>query len=154
MTSSRREFLQSAGALTICFALPLQVMAHGGSHAGVIVAGNRLQIRSDGSVYLMMGKVELGQGIGTALAQMVAEELDLAFDRVSLVPVNTDYSPDESYTFSSISIQQSGPPTRKAAAVIRQKLVQLAASELGVSAESLAVADGRIFSDGTDTGID
>ncbi len=154
MKSSRREFLQSAGALTICFALPAQAMAHAGGHVGGIVAGNRLQVRSDGSVYLIMGKVELGQGIGTALAQMAAEELDLAFERVHLVAVNTDYSPDESYTFSSISIQQSGPPTRKAAAAARQKLLQLAASGLGVSAESLTVADGRIFSNGADAGID
>ena len=61
MKSSRREFLQSAGALTICFALPTQAMAHSGNNAGGIVAGNRLQVRADGSVYLMMGKVELGQ---------------------------------------------------------------------------------------------
>lgn len=122
--------------------------------SGSVVAGNRLQVRADGSVHLMMGKVELGQGIGTAMAQMAAEELDVEFDRVQLVTVNTDYSPDESYTFSSISIQQSGPPTRRAAAAARQELLRLAADELGVSAVDFAVADGRVFSDGADTGVD
>ena len=153
MKSTRREFLQSTGALTICFALPAQAIAASGSSAGGIVAGNRLQVRADGSVHLMMGKVELGQGISTALAQMAAEELDLAFDRVQIVSVDTDYSPDESYTFSSISIQQSGPPTRKAAAAARQKLLQLAAGELDVSIDALAVSDGSILIDGADTGV-
>ena len=154
MKSTRREFLRSTGALTICFALPVGSLAESGSNAGKVIAGNRLQIRADGSVHLMMGKVELGQGISTAIAQMAAEELDLAFDRMRVVTVDTDFSPDESYTFSSISIQQSGPPTRKAAAAARQALLQQAASELGVTAAALAVADGRIIANGADTGID
>ncbi len=154
MKSTRREFLQSTGALTICFVLPAHGLEGSGANAGEVVAGNRLQVRADGSVHLMLGKVELGQGISTALAQMAAEELDLAFDRVQIVTVDTDFSPDESYTFSSISIQQSGPPTRKAAAAARQKLLQLAAEEIGVSVEKLAVADGRIFVNGAKSGID
>ncbi len=154
MKSTRREFLQSTGALTICFALPAQAIAASGSNAGGIVAGNRLQVRAGGSVHLMMGKVELGQGISTALAQMAAEELDLAFERVQIVAVDTDYSPDESYTFSSISIQQSGPPTRKAAAAARQELLRLAANELGAPIKNLAVSDGSILIDGADAGVD
>ncbi len=154
MKSTRREFLQSTGALTICFSLPASAIDVDGGDAGRVIAGNRLQVRADGSVHLMLGKVELGQGISTALAQMAAEELDVAFDRVQIVTVDTDYAPDESYTFSSISIQQSGPPTRKAAAAARQRLLQLAASEFGVSAEKLAVVDGRIFINGAKSAID
>jgi len=71
-----------------------------------------------------MGKVELGQGIGTALAQIAADELGVSFDRVRLVNVDTDFSPDESYTFSSISIEQSGPKVREAAAKARKQLDQ------------------------------
>lgn len=103
---------------------------------------------------LLLGKVELGQGIGTALAQMAAEELDLDFERVRIAPVDTDYSPDESYTFSSISIQQSGPPTRRAAAAARQKLLQLAATKVAASIEQLTVIDGNILINGARSGLD
>jgi CO/xanthine dehydrogenase Mo-binding subunit len=150
MNSTRREFLQATGALAVCFALPActrqtptEVAA-----AGQAILGNRLVINASGSVKLLLGKVELGQGIGTALAQLVAEELDIAFTRVDLAAVDTNYSPDESYTFSSISVQQSGPPTRKAAAAARIYLLEQAATQLGVERSSLSVDDGNILVDG------
>lgn len=83
---------------------------------------SRLAVYPDGRVDLLMGKVELGQGIGTALAQIVADELGVEFGNINLISVDTDISPDESYTFSSISIQQSGPLVRAAAAQAREAL--------------------------------
>ncbi len=154
MTTTRREFLQTSGALTICFALPACGIDSGGTQSGLLVAGNRLQVRADGTVQLIMGKVELGQGISTALAQMAAEELDVAFDRIRISTVDTDYSPDESYTFSSISIQQSGPPTRRAAAAAREKLLGLAASKLDKPVSELSVVDGAVLVNGVDAGVD
>ena len=152
--STRREFLQTTGALTVCFALPACSIDSGETQSGLLVAGNRLQVRADGTVHLIMGKVELGQGISTALAQMTAEELDVAFDRIQISTVDTDYSPDESYTFSSISIQQSGPPTRKAAAGAREKLLGIAADRLGKPLAALSVVDGAVWANGVDAGVD
>lgn len=152
--STRREFLQSSGALTICFALPACVNGASDSAYGNILAGNRLRIRGNGVIDLMLGKVELGQGIGTALAQLAAEELDVAFERIRLSTVDTDYSPDESYTFSSISIQQSGPPTRKAAAAARENLLQQAAAQLNVPVGELSVVDAAVHHNGAQSEID
>jgi len=100
-----------------------------------------------------MGKVELGQGIGTALAQIAADELGVAFENVRLVTVDTDYSPDESYTFSSISIQQSGPKVREAAAKAREYLDQqtgtLSTSTISAVGKSVQRIDipGKVFGD-------
>jgi CO/xanthine dehydrogenase Mo-binding subunit len=150
MNSTRREFLQATGALAVCFALPACTSRTSTEVAAVgqAVLGNRLVINASGDVELLLGKVELGQGIGTALAQLVAEELDVAFSRVRLVTVDTDFSPDESYTFSSISVQQSGPPTRRAAAAAKAYLLHQAATQLGVDRGSLGVDDGNILVDG------
>jgi nicotinate dehydrogenase subunit B len=105
-------------------------------------------------VHLRLGKVELGQGIGTALAQLAAEELGVNFSRMKLTNVDTDVSPDESYTFSSISVQQSGPAVRRAAAAGRQALLSRAARTLGVPSGNLDVKDGSIFEGGRVTGLD
>ena len=149
MKNTRREFLQASGALVVCFSLPACSKTVPLA-TGQAVLGNRLVLHASGYVELMLGKVEIGQGIGTALAQIAAEELDVSFDRIRLMPVTTDYSPDESYTFSSISIQQSGPPTRKAAAAARAYLLQSAAGQLSVPVDSLRVIDGAIqLRDGT-----
>lgn len=97
--------------------------------------------------------MELGQGIGTALAQIAVEELGVDFSRISLTGVDTDYSPDASYTFSSISIQKSGPSVRRAAAAGRQFLLQRAAQKLGVPAADLSVLDGDIVAHGEPAGL-
>ncbi|MGI9270479.1 MAG: molybdopterin cofactor-binding domain-containing protein [Woeseiaceae bacterium] len=152
--STRREFLQSTGALTICFALPACVNGESDSRTGALIAGNRLRVGGNGTIDLMLGKVELGQGIGTALAQFAAEELDVALERVRISTVDTDYSPDESYTFSSISIQQSGPPTRKAAAAARANLLRRAAAQIDAPVSELTVIDGVIHRNGAASGVD
>ena len=113
MSVNRREFLQSSGAVVVYFSLT--ACESSDAPASLSRFDNRITVDADGSVELFMGKVELGQGIGTALAQIAADELGVAFSDVRLVTVDTDYSPDESYTFSSISIQQSGPKVREAA---------------------------------------
>jgi CO/xanthine dehydrogenase Mo-binding subunit len=146
--SNRREFLQATGALAICFSVPACSEKLPPLNTGRAVLGNRLVVEGTGNVRLMLGKVEFGQGIGTALAQMVAEELDVDFSRIHLVAVDTNISPDEFYTFSSISIQQSGPPTRRAAAAAKDYMLQQAALQLGESIDALSVVDGEIYVDG------
>ncbi|HYS40672.1 MAG TPA: molybdopterin cofactor-binding domain-containing protein [Pseudonocardiaceae bacterium] len=73
----------------------------------------------DGTVLVRTGKVELGQGVLTALAQIVADELGVDIDRIRMAPTKTGSSPDEGYTAGSLSIQQSGARLRQAAAELR-----------------------------------
>ena len=92
-----------------------------------------LRINSDGTVTVTPGKVEIGQGILTALVQMVAEELDISVSRIRLLPATTAQSPDEGVTSGSRSIQESGLALRHAAAEVRGLLLELAAHKLGVT---------------------
>jgi nicotinate dehydrogenase subunit B len=103
-----------------------------------------LRINRDGTVTVFPGKVEIGQGILTALAQIVAEELDVTYGRIRLAPADTTYSPDEGMTSGSQSITDGGAALRYAAAEARDLLLQRAAARLGVSLEQLTVTDGVI----------
>ena len=103
-----------------------------------------LRLERDGTVSVTPGKVELGQGIVTALAQIAAEELDVAFERIRMVPAATPASPDEGVTSGSMSIQDSGSALRLACAEARALLLERAARRLGVPVAELEVSDGRI----------
>jgi CO/xanthine dehydrogenase Mo-binding subunit len=103
-----------------------------------------LRINRDGTVTVFPGKVEIGQGILTALAQIVAEELDVALHRIRLEPASTTYSPDEGMTSGSQSITDGGAALRYASAEARDLLLQRAAQRLGTSLEQLMVADGVV----------
>src|SRR6185436_11700093 len=103
-----------------------------------------LRIEPDGTVTVFPGKVEIGQGILTALAQIVAEELDVALERIRLARTDTSYSPNEGMTSGRQSITDGGTALRYAAAEARDLLVQRAAQRLGVSLEQLSVADGVV----------
>jgi CO/xanthine dehydrogenase Mo-binding subunit len=107
-----------------------------------------LSINADGTVTLFTGKVEIGQGILTALMQMTAEELDIDVSRIRLKPASTAFSPDEGITSGSRSIQESGLALRHAAAEARGLLLERAARKLGVTLESLSVKDGVISARG------
>ena len=89
-----------------------------------------LHLREDGKVEVRSGKVEIGQGIGTALAQIVADELDVAIGRVLMCPTNTAESPNEAVTAGSMSVHDSGAALRAACAEAREILLR-AAAELG-----------------------
>jgi CO/xanthine dehydrogenase Mo-binding subunit len=98
----------------------------------------------DGKVEVRSGKVEIGQGILTALAQIVADELDVDRDRVVMMRARTDASPNEAVTAGSMSIHDSGSALRQACAEARAILLEAAAKELGVDSASLSVSDGEI----------
>jgi nicotinate dehydrogenase subunit B len=105
-----------------------------------------LTINADGTVTVRPGKVEIGQGILTALVQIVAEELDIAVERIRLVTAATTLSPNEGITSGSRSIQESGIALRFAAAEARELLLARAAAKLGASVEQLSVRDGLVTS--------
>jgi nicotinate dehydrogenase subunit B len=152
--SSRREFLKTTGALVIGFSLapPLaRALAQEAAAAQLpsSLNGNRrleawLRVNPNGTVTVFTGKIELGQGIATALAQIAADELDVDYQRLDVVTADTSRTPNEGFTAGSLSIEHSGTAIRLACAEAREILLGLAASRLGVPAGELRVSDGRI----------
>jgi len=107
-----------------------------------------LRFDAAGFVVLSPGKIEIGQGIITALAQIAADELDVDLARVRMIPATTAASPNEGVTSGSLSVEQSGSAVRYAAAQARAIYLGAAAQRLGVAAESLEVQDGTIVGPG------
>ncbi len=107
-----------------------------------------LRFSRDGEVTVSPGKVEIGQGIVTALAQIAADELDIDLSRVRMIRASTATSPNEGVTSGSLSIQQSGRAMRHACAEARRIFLQQAAERLGVEADALDVQDGTISGPG------
>jgi CO/xanthine dehydrogenase Mo-binding subunit len=103
-----------------------------------------IALHRDGRVEVRSGKVELGQGITTALARIVAQELDVALARITMVPVSTAGAPNEGFTSGSLSVQDSGAALRQVCAETRAIYLQLAAGRLETSAEDLEIVDGEI----------
>lgn len=103
-----------------------------------------LAIEPDGTVLASSGKVELGTGVCTALAQIVAEELDVPFERVRMVMGDTANTPDEGYTAGSMTINSSGTALRQAAAEARRILLEMASERLDAGPGELDVHDGVI----------
>jgi CO/xanthine dehydrogenase Mo-binding subunit len=101
-----------------------------------------ISVGADGAITVSSGKVELGQGIVTALAQIAADELDAPVEQVWLRPAVTGDSPDEGVTSGSMSVVHSGLAIRQAAAEVRRLFLAEAAWRFGVSPESVSVADG------------
>lgn len=105
-----------------------------------------LHIGADGRVTLLVGKVELGQGVITSLPQLAAEELNVPLSSVDCVLGDTDLCPFDMGTFGSLSVRTLGPVLRAAAAEARAVLVQLAAERFKVEVADLNVKDGVISS--------
>src|SRR2546423_9900296 len=103
-----------------------------------------IKITAEGSVTAFNGHVDLGTGIRTALAQIVAEELDVSFARVVVVLGDTSLVPNQGATIASETIQITAVPLRKAAAQARQFLVARAAARLELPVEDLIVEDGLV----------
>jgi nicotinate dehydrogenase subunit B len=112
-----------------------------------------LDLGRAGEVTIKTGKVEYGQGIWTALAQIAAEELQVGLHRIRVAPVSTSSSPDEGVTSGSRSVQDSGAALRQACAQARQTLLASAAEGLSVRRSALTVSDGDVLADGRPTGL-
>jgi len=152
---SRRGFMKGSGALIIGFSAAAFVDRLGGD---AVISAQRLDgagsnqldswiaISADGRVTAYTGKCELGHGLYTAQRQLVAEELSVPFDRVTLVQCDTALTPDQGTTSGA----QSHPTNFNqnnlalAGATAREALMQRAASRLGVPVDQLAAADGFV----------
>jgi nicotinate dehydrogenase subunit B len=146
---TRREFAAALGGLVLSFSLAPrlalgQQAALPGSLNGNPMLDAWLRINPDGSATVFTGKVELGQGIVTALAQIAAEELDLPLARVTMISGDTALTPNEGQTAGSQSIEASGTALRMAGAEVRAILIDLAAKRFAVAADTLTASEGVI----------
>jgi CO/xanthine dehydrogenase Mo-binding subunit len=155
---TRRDFLKAGGALIVSISLPGCAWMNAGSETPLPAAGaawpakvdpaaldSWLRIAADGTVTASVGKIEAGMGIGTAFAQIVAEELDVPLERVTIVMGDTATTVDQRGTGSSNGITDGGAALRRAGAEGRAALLALAAARLEVPAEALRVRDGVVF---------
>ena len=146
---SRREFLKALGGGIIIFFsygdLTAQERRPPGYQDLPTDFNAFLRIGANGRVTCFTGKVELGQGIVTSLAQMLAEELDVPFNMVNMVMGDTDLCPWDMGTFGSRSIRFFGPPLREAAAEAKAILIGLASEHLHLNENRLIVKDGVVM---------
>jgi len=107
-----------------------------------------LRLHEDGSVVVLSGESELGQGIRTVLAQVVAEELGIPLDKVKVLPVDTDVSPFALGPYSTKTTVLAGNATRVAAQKLKRDIVEKAAQMLGMPPSQIEVKDGKIVAAG------
>jgi len=146
----RRRLLAAGGALTLSFAMPAWPAQGELPKSLDKTPWLDAWIRIDASetVTVFTGKVELGQGIKTALLQVVADELRIAPARLRLVTADTARTPDEGMTAGSNSMKDSGAALRHAAGQVRGRLQALAAARLQAPAAGLALKDGVFIAPG------
>jgi CO/xanthine dehydrogenase Mo-binding subunit len=108
----------------------------------------------DRTVRIATGKVEIGQGVVTAIGQIAADELDVPLERIVVLSGDTDAGPDEMYTTSSLSIEVSGGSVRLVCAEVRAKALERAALRLNCSRDDLRVEGGRFLQNGAESGQD
>ncbi|HEX7891977.1 MAG TPA: molybdopterin cofactor-binding domain-containing protein [Ramlibacter sp.] len=150
LSLQRRELLQAAGALVVSALAPASALAQASASATSKppLAPEELDswvaILPDGRVNAYYGKVDLGQGLEVAIAQIVAEELDVAVDRVQVVMGDSATSINQGGASSALGIQAGARPLRNAAAEARRLLLEMASAQLGVPVAGLSVSDGVV----------
>ena len=163
VSMKRRQFLLASGALVVVAAAPWQIAAAKAAQvaeAGATPVGGAaiplkpmlspteldswVAILPDGSVNAYFGKVDLGQGLETGIAQIVAEELDVRFDKVHVYMGDTALAINQGGASSALGIAAGAKPMRNAAAEARRLMVNMAAEKLNVPADQLVVYDGLI----------
>ena len=143
---SRRTFVQMLGTgllITVTHGVSLGQRVRGRSRQSTIVAA-RLHLNQDGTITVMTGKVEEGQGPRAQLTQAAAEELRVAVDRIRLVMADTDLVPDDGITAGSRTTPYTVPAVRRGAATARELLTRLAAERWQVDSSALNVHNGTI----------
>ncbi len=152
-STSRRSFLKSSGALVLSCSISAvpggKVLAQAAGE-GLYPDPDYLQldtwivIHPDNTATFLVGKTDGGQGTGTAFRQMMCDELDIAYDKTSLVMGSTDTTPDQGGSGGSDAIERDGWPIRRVAAEARRVLMELASEHLETSVAELTVSDATI----------
>ena len=140
----RRSFLKlvGGGIVVLVRLSPPNAVAQGRTYPTDINA--YLRIDENGRVTVFSGKIEMGQGVMTSLAQMAAEDLGVGLDSIEMIMGDTDRCPWDMGTFGSLTTRMFGPALRAAAAEARKVLVQLASEQLGVPRDRLVVEKGVV----------
>jgi nicotinate dehydrogenase subunit B len=146
---SRRQFLKlSGGGIIILFTLRDPEFLEAQGRRGQPLPGDFnafLRIGEDGRVSCFTGKIEMGQGVVTSLAMMLADELDVPLGSVDMVMGDTDLCPWDAGTWGSMSTRFFGPPLRAAGAEARAVLIELASQRLSVPASGLVAEAGFVY---------
>jgi nicotinate dehydrogenase subunit B len=159
MTTSRRDFIRNTGllvvslrAMSLAEADPLAAVQAGAQGAGPYPdldfrqLDSWIVIRENNTATFYVGKTDLGQGTGTAFRQIMADELDMAYDSTSCVMGNTDVTVDQGGSGGSDALQVDGWPMRRVAAEARRVLLDMGSQRLGVPIDQLTVSAGVITS--------
>jgi isoquinoline 1-oxidoreductase beta subunit len=142
---SRRTFVQMLGTgLLITVTQGVSLGQRGGRSGRSITVAARVHLNRDGTVTVMTGKVEEGQGPRAQLTQAAAEELRVAADRIRLVMADTALVPDDGRTAGSRTTPSTVPAVRRGAATARELLSRLAAEQWKVDRSALNVNNGTI----------
>jgi isoquinoline 1-oxidoreductase len=149
-TIERRDFMKYLGGGILIIFTPLEACRNLLKQSQVSNSLPKdfnafLHIAEDGTVNCLTGKIEMGQGNMTALAQMMADELDVAFESVKMVMGDTDLCPWDEGTWGSTSIREFGPELRKASAEAREVLLQLASEHFKVPVSQLEAREGMVY---------
>jgi nicotinate dehydrogenase subunit B len=154
---TRRDFIKGAGGLVIGFSLldatiSPELLAQSATAKVVTPPAGRLdawlRVTNDGVIHIFSGKMDVGTGTETALKQIVAEELDVPFERVVFIMGDTATTPDQGGVSNSRSISHGGAALISVAATARMLLLQLASKQLGVAVDQLQINDGIINAKG------
>ena len=143
----RRQFLKLTSGVLILFSVgDTTAFAQGRPRPSAPTDFNAyLRIAEDGRVSFYTGKIEMGQGIHTSLAQMLADELDVSLDSVDMVMGDTDLCPWDAGTWGSLSTRAFGQTFRAAGAEARQVMLQLASEQLNVPIIQLKIENGEVI---------
>ena len=150
-TISRRDFLKASGALVVTIGVPGAVATALSQNVGgkpplmPDQLDSWIAVLPDGNVTAFFGKMDMGQGVDVAIAQMVAEELDVAFERVEVVMGDTALTCNQGGASGSTGIQFGGIALRNAAAEARRVLVERGAAKLQVTVDQLTVENGVVM---------
>jgi CO/xanthine dehydrogenase Mo-binding subunit len=149
--TSRREFLKASGLLVVgagaMTAIDLDLLAQAPGpypDPDFRQLDSWIVIREDNTATFYVGKTDLGQGTGTAFRQIMADELDIAYDKTSCVMGSTDVTVDQGGSGGSDALQTDGYPMRRVAAEARRVLLDMASTRLGVPVTALVVTDGVV----------
>jgi nicotinate dehydrogenase subunit B len=145
---ARRDFIKTlGGGIVVIFSLDGLSLSGAQESRG---RGNPsdlnayLRIDESGKVTVFSGKIEMGQGVMTSLAQMAADELEVPLSSVEMIMGDTDVCPYDMGTFGSMSTRFFGPPLRGAAAEAKAVLLELGSEQLKTPKEQLSAEDGFI----------
>src|SRR5499433_2259488 len=147
----RRDFIRTSSIIVVNFAfgeaIPQGASAQAGSAAKPVdprEVDSFLAVHADGSVTIYTSKVDVGTGLRLAMSQMVAEELGIPVERISVVEGDTALTPDQGGTGGSTGIPRGAVEVRQAAATARQAFLTLGAERLGRPAADLTLAEGQV----------